>query len=291
MSGPLRRGLRVTPRHLEGTALISTAATMIGVVCLWVLVQLIGLSTFSQSRAQDLLHDEFRGELAAATAPVGPTTDPGDPVALLRVPQLGLEQVVVEGTASGDLQSGPGHLRNTVLPGQSGTSVVMGRAATYGSPFARLGDLQVGDAIEVVTGQGAKALQVTGIRRAGDPLPQPLAAEAGRVTLVTAEGSGRLAALRPGQALFVDAETTKAFPAPSGLPRSVPDTEKVMAAETSATPLLVLHLVLLVGLVLLVVVARTRWSAVMVWLVASPLVLALAWSTTDVATRLLPNLA
>ena len=36
---------------------------------------------------------------------------------------------------------GPGHQRNTVLPGQEGTSVLMGRAATYGRPFADLTEL------------------------------------------------------------------------------------------------------------------------------------------------------
>jgi sortase A len=46
---------------------------------------------------------------------------------------------VVEGTASSDLLDGPGHLRSTVLPGQVGTSVVMGRAKTYGAPFGAIG--------------------------------------------------------------------------------------------------------------------------------------------------------
>ena len=61
----------------------------------------------------------------------------GEPVALLSIPRLGISQVVVEGTASGDTLAGPGHLRDTVLPGQVGTSVVYGRAATYGAPVRR----------------------------------------------------------------------------------------------------------------------------------------------------------
>ncbi len=39
-----------------------------------------------------------------------------------------------------------------------------------------------------------------------------------------------------------------------------------------------------------VVAARQRWSTVLVWVVASPLVLALSWASTDVVMRLLPNL-
>jgi len=39
-----------------------------------------------------------------------------------------------------------------------------------------------------------------------------------------------------------------------------------------------------------VVAARQRYSAVLVWVVASPVAIALAWQTTDVVMRLLPNL-
>ena len=62
-------------------------------------------------------------------------------MALLSIPRLRISQVVVEGTASGDTLAGPGHLRKTVIPGQVGTSVVMGRAVTYGAPFGDLDQL------------------------------------------------------------------------------------------------------------------------------------------------------
>ena len=96
---------------------LSTAFTMVAIVCLWVAVQLLFLSSVSQDRSQDLLYDDFRHQLGGATAPVGPIVPVGDPVALLSIPSIGLEQVVVEGTASGDLLVGPGHRRDTPLPG------------------------------------------------------------------------------------------------------------------------------------------------------------------------------
>ena len=49
------------------------------------------------------------------------------------------------------------------------------------------------------------------------------------------------------------------------------------------------HLALLLAATLGVVVARQRWSAPLVWIVALPVAVALAWSTTDVVMRLLPN--
>jgi sortase A len=268
---------------------VSTTATMVAIVCLWVAGQLLFLSGFSEERAQDLLYREFRVDVASATAPIGPVTPVGDPVALLSIPRLGVSQVVVEGTASGDTLAGPGHLRKTVLPGQAGTSVVMGRAATYGAPFGDLDKLRVGDDIDVVMAQGEVHYEVVTVRRAGDPYSQPLAAGGARLTLVTAEGSGRLASLTPSSVLYVDADAAKGFIPPSGLPETVPDPELVMHSDHGAFPLLALHLALLLAVTLGVVAARQRWSAQLVWVVATPVALALAWSTTDVVMRLLPN--
>jgi sortase A len=274
----------------NAAGVLSSAFTMIAIVCLWMAAQLLFLGGVSQARAQDLLYKEFRTDLAGATAPLGPIVPVGDPVALLTIPEIGLEQVVVEGTASGDTLVGPGHRRDTPLPGQAGTSVVYGRAATYGGPFADLPDLQVGDTFTATGAQGRKTFTVIGVRRAGDPLPQPLVAGAARLTLVTAEGSGRFGAISPDSVVYVDADAKKAFPAPPGRPTAVPDSEKAMAADRGALPLLALCLALLLALTLGVVAARQRWSTVLVWVIASPLAIALSWASTDVVMRLLPNL-
>jgi sortase A len=284
-----RRTPRPDTAHDTGVV-ISSATTMIALVCLWVATQMLWFGGISESRDQQLLYTQFRGELAGATAPVGPVTPPGNPVALITIPHLGVQQVVVEGTASGDLLAGPGHLRDTVLPGQVGTSVVFGRAATYGAPFRRIVELQKGDRISVVMAQGQRIFKVTDVRRAGDPLPQPPAAGAARLTLVTAEGSGRFGDIAPGQALYVDATAAKGFPAPAGLPTAVPAPEAELASDRAALPLLVLCLALLLAVTLGIVSARQRWSAIRVWVVASAPAIALAWFTTDVVMRLLPNL-
>jgi sortase A len=274
----------------QETALaVSTALIMLGIVCTWVFAQLLVFGGLSQERAQSLLYADFRQQLAGATAPTGPVVPAGDPVAVVTATSIGLDQVVVEGTASGDTLAGPGHLRNTVLPGQVGTSVLMGRSATYGGPFGDLHELSTGDTISVVGAQGTVDFTVVGVRRAGDPQPQPLADGAARLTLVTSEGDGRLSALRPRDALYVDADAPKGFAAPSGRPAAVPDSEKALATDDAAYPLLALALALLLALTLAVVAARQRWSAPLVWVIASPVAIALSWATTDVVMRLLPN--
>jgi len=276
----------------DSWSVVSTTSIMCCLVAGWMVAQMLYLGGLAQDRDQDQLYSRFRGELASATAPIGPVTDLGAPVATLSIPHLGLEQVVVEGTASGDLLTGPGHLRNTVLPGQLGTSAVFGRARTYGAPFARLGELVEGDQINVTTAQGATRFRVIGVRRAGDPLPQPRPEGAARLVLVSGEASGaRLPALSPGEVVYVDAEADKAFDTPAGLPRVVPDPEQAMGTESGAVmPLLTLCLGLLLALTLAVIAARQRFGAALVWVVATPVVLAVAWLTTDVVMRLLPNL-
>lgn len=274
----------------EAVSLVSSTFTMIAVVSLWFLLQVLVLGGFSEARDQHLLYSQFRGELAAATAPTGPVVPPGDPVAVLTIPHLGLSQVVVEGTASGDLLAGPGHRRDTVLPGQRGVSLLYGRSGTYGAPFGRITGLQQGDQIVVQTAQARTVFEVDGVRRAGDPLPQPPTGDQARLTLVTAEGSGPFRALTAGHAVYVDATAAKGQPYPPGRPVAVPDSERAMAVETSALPVLALALALLVALTLAVTAACHRWSRALVWVVASPVAIALAWFTTDSVMRLLPNL-
>ncbi|WP_137294193.1 sortase domain-containing protein [Nocardioides dongxiaopingii] len=271
-------------------AVVQTTLVMVAIVCLWTCAQVLVLSGISQDREQSLLHDRFRTQLADLTAPIGPVVPAGDPVALLSVPAIGLEEVVVEGTASGDLRAGPGHRRDTVLPGQVGVSQVYGRAGTYGGPFQRLTSLQVGDTVGLVTAQGERTLRVIGVRYDGDPLPQPPVDGVARLTLVSAVGEGRLSALTPDTTVYVDAETTDGAPAPGGRPVVLPESERAMATDGAALPLLALWLALLLALTLGVVAARQRWSAALVWVLASPLALALAWMTTDTLVRLLPNL-
>lgn len=269
--------------------MVSTAFTMIALVSLWIAAQALLLSGLSHDRAQAILYKEFRTQLSQTTAPLGPVVPVGDPVAIISIPAIGLDEVVIEGTASGDTLVGPGHLRSSVLPGQVGASYVYGRAATYGAPFRDIIDLEPGDLVNVITAQGEKSLTVLGVRRDGDPKPPVPAAGVGRLTLTSVEGEGRLSALNADTTVFVDAETPDAFPAPSGRPGTVPDPEQILAADPGALPLLALWMALLLALTLGVVAARQRWSAALVWVMASPLVITLAWTTTDTVMRLLPN--
>lgn len=100
----------------------------------------------------------------ATTVPVAPPADPvpdGDPVAQLRIPRLGLDWQVVEGVTVADLKDGPGHFRETVMPGQLGNSAIAGHRTTHGHPFLELDQLEPGDLIEITTLVGTYTYSVT----------------------------------------------------------------------------------------------------------------------------------
>ena len=178
-------------------------------------------------------------------------------MAVISAPELGIDDlVIVEGTASGDLMSGPGHRRDTVLPGQAGVSVVYGRATLFGGPFGQLGAARKGDSITVTTGQGVFEFKVLKIRRAGGALLPLLAVGKGRLTLVSGNGSGFGALMSPNGAVYVDAALVgDAQPSP-GHPSGVPFAETAMQGDAGSMLSLVLALPLLMGAFVFVVWAR-----------------------------------
>jgi sortase A len=70
------------------------------------------------------------------------------------MPAIGVSEVVVEGTGTGDLRKGPGHYPATPLPGQHGTVGIAGHRTTYGAPFHDVDDLRKGDRIELAMPYG-----------------------------------------------------------------------------------------------------------------------------------------
>jgi LPXTG-site transpeptidase (sortase) family protein len=247
------------------------------------------------ARDQETAYDEFRRQLAVGIAPVGQRTydgrllEPGAPVALLRIPVLGLKEVVGEGTASGVLMSGPGHRRDTPLPGQAGTSVIMGRQWGYGSPFNDLHQVPVGTEIRLTTGQGTAVYKVSGIRRQGDPLPPALQQGQGRLTLITADGSP----YTPSGALRVDATLTSAVqPSPPRAlaPGWIDASEQALGTENAAWLPVFLWSQGLLAAALLTMAAHRVWGRWQTWIVGVPVLAALGLAVSGAATRLLPNL-
>jgi sortase A len=86
---------------------------------------------------------------------------PGTPIGKIVIPAIGVDVVAVEGVAGRDLREGPGHWPETPFPGQGGHFIVSGHRTTYGAPFRKLNQVEVGDAIYLVLPYGVAKYEVT----------------------------------------------------------------------------------------------------------------------------------
>ena len=271
-----------------GAILIAFA---IALLCFLAEVSVLG--AYQEGRAQLVEYAQLRGELANGIAPIGGYDylgDPlptGSPVALLSIPEIGLNEVVDQGTSSAVLQSGPGHVRDTPMPGQAGVSEIYGREATYGGPFQYIDQLTPKQTFTVTTGQGVATYRVSDVRHAGSP---EQAAVSGHGYLILATASGT--AFMPSDIVWVDAELVSTVqPNPGGAvvpPMSA--TEGPLASDTGSGTDIFWWSELLLGAVFGVFVLARRWGAVQTWLVGTPVLLYLGLSLADQIARMLPNL-
>lgn len=272
-------------------SLILRFTVLVGVLGLWCLLYVLVLSGFSEARSQHMIYGDLRTAIASETAPVGAVIKGGTPDGLMTIPSIGLHQVFVEGTTSGDLELGPGHLSTTPLPGQAGVSVIYGRAVAFGGPFRHITDLKPGDKITVTVQLGTFIYVVDDVRRADDPVLDPIGSDGSRLTLVTAEGLSWRSGWVPDQAVYVDADMQGTIvPTPSGRPTVVADDQAAMQGDSGALVPLVLWMQVLLLVAAGIAWAQTRWGNTQAWLVGAPAALATLWLASASAIQLLPNL-
>jgi LPXTG-site transpeptidase (sortase) family protein len=90
-----------------------------------------------------------------------PGSSSGEPLALLRIPRLHLEVPVLTGTDEVMLNRGVGWIAGTSLPGGEGNMGVAGHRDSF---FRPLEEVQLGDAIEVLTLKAKHVYTVDGMR-------------------------------------------------------------------------------------------------------------------------------
>ena len=131
---------------------------------------------FAEHHAQQSLGAQFAAEVhSAASGPAGSSTTPstllavgahppepavGSVIAHLQIPAIGVDEYVVEGSGTAQLDVGPGHYVGTALPGQSGNVAIAGHRTTHGAPFNRLGKVLPGDPIMLTTTTGQELTYV-----------------------------------------------------------------------------------------------------------------------------------
>jgi sortase A len=104
--------------------------------------------TALESRALRALRGEERRTRYLARS-LKRRTREGDAAGRIRIPKIGADFVVVDGTGSAALRKGPGFFPQTPFPGTGGTVAIAGHRTTYAAPFRRVDDLRRGDRITV----------------------------------------------------------------------------------------------------------------------------------------------
>jgi sortase A len=156
----MRRSLRI-----GGTVLLVAGALML----VWVVVVWRWEDPFTAlythwkqhqlSRAYDRRYESYRPTTRAANASVESTmravasearryrldSRRGQAIGRIRVPRLGLNMVLVNGTDDATLRKGPGRDLRTYMPGEGQLVYVAGHRTTYLAPFAHIEKIRVGD--------------------------------------------------------------------------------------------------------------------------------------------------
>lgn len=140
--------------RLIGKVFLTGAAIMVAYI-----VWLLWGTGIYYGRAQDDLRNDLkvRFEEAATGLPETepPPAIPGQAYAILKIPDLQLNEVVVEGIETEALKKAPGHYPKSADPWDvEGKVAIAGHRTTYGAPFWDLNKLRPGDDIRLVTEEG-----------------------------------------------------------------------------------------------------------------------------------------
>ncbi len=165
---PRRRGFWCTAALGVGELLVTA-----GVVLLLFVVYEVYVTDLLTAQRQDQLSEDLREEWESAPAPEpGSITrvDLGDAFAVLRIPRLGEDytRVVLEGTEEEQLSQGPGHYRDSAMPGEDGNLALAGHRVGKGSPFLELDAMRPGDPVVVETADSWFVYRVLGDPASGD---------------------------------------------------------------------------------------------------------------------------
>jgi sortase A len=155
----------------------------------------------------------------------------GSPVGRIVIPSIGASYVVVKGTDTSDLESGPGVYSETNFPGIPGTTAIAGHRTTYLAPFRHIDALHAGEHILLYmpyahftyTVIGQRVVAPTDVRAAVD--------DVGYTRLVLSACTPLFSAAKR---LLVYAHLTRTVPV--GAARSVPGGGVVQPIETPARP-------------------------------------------------------
>ncbi len=163
-------------------AVLALLAVAIAIVAVWKAFDQVVAPSWYRSR-QDYLAKQFSVPRAGL--------QPGEAVAVLQIPGIAANLLVIEGTDPNEMRSGPGHVIGTPKPGNKGNSVVEGHLTRWGAPFEDLPKLVERTRIIVLNRSGIPyEYRVTAVRKVSRTQLAPYLKPSSdhRITLVTHAG-------------------------------------------------------------------------------------------------------
>ncbi|HEX4603731.1 MAG TPA: class D sortase [Candidatus Angelobacter sp.] len=134
---------------------LSLALVIVGVV----LLGYVGGEYWGMYRSQKNLESEWEHQAASTNSPGQPPVSPEQMLTRILVPKIQMDAIVVEGASRKDLSAGPGHLKQTAQPGETGNAVITAHRDTF---FRHIYELSKGDQIQVRRSGRTFTYEVTG---------------------------------------------------------------------------------------------------------------------------------
>jgi sortase A len=88
----------------------------------------------------------------------------GEAIGRIKVPAIGVNMVIVDGTDHDSLKRGPGLQRQTFMPGAGELIYIAGHRTTYAAPFSHIDRLRRGDRVTLEMPYGTFVYAITGHR-------------------------------------------------------------------------------------------------------------------------------
>lgn len=151
----------------------------------------------------------------------------GDAVGRIVIPRVGASYVVVNGTGTSELESGPGVYADTNFPGIAGTTAIAGHRTTYLAPFRDINLLVPGNRIVVRMPYARFTYTVTGQRVVAPTDVSAAVAEVGYSRLVLSACTPLFSAAKR---LLVYARLTQTVPL--GAARTLPGHPAIQPIQT-----------------------------------------------------------
>ncbi|MGZ4878184.1 MAG: class D sortase [Candidatus Angelobacter sp.] len=151
------RFLAARARPILNRRVISFALVVIGVV----LLGYVAGEYWGMYRSQKNLESEWQRQAATVSVPGKAPISPDQMLTRLQIPKIQMDAIVVEGASRRELSEGPGHMKQTAQPGETGNAVITAHRDTF---FRHIYELNKGDQIQVRRSGRTFTYEVTGKR-------------------------------------------------------------------------------------------------------------------------------